>query len=75
MPPIPRDKSLGSAMALLSDGYTLISKRRHRYQFDIFETRLMLRKVVCATGEGAAKMFYCLDVIANTHTRSTVNFR
>jgi fatty-acid peroxygenase len=75
MPPIPRDKSLDSMLALLSDGYTLISKRCHRHQLDIFETRLMLRKVVCATGEEAAKMFYCPDVIANTHTRSTVNFR
>jgi fatty-acid peroxygenase len=75
MAPIPRDKSLDSTLALLSDGYTLISKCCHQYQFDIFETRLMLRKVVCATREEAAKMFYCHDVIANTHTRSTVNFR
>ncbi len=43
--------------ALLSDGYTLISKRRHRYQFDVFEIRLILRKVVCVTGEEAAKRF------------------
>jgi fatty-acid peroxygenase len=59
----------------LSDGYTLISKRRHRYQFDIFETRLMLRKVVCVTGEEAAKRFYYLDVIANNHTRLTMSIR
>jgi hypothetical protein len=35
MPPIPSDKSLGSALALLSDGYTLISKRCHRHQLDL----------------------------------------
>jgi hypothetical protein len=29
-----------STLALLSDGYTFISKLCQRYQFDIFETRL-----------------------------------
>jgi fatty-acid peroxygenase len=57
MAPIPRDKSLDSALALLSDGYTLISKRCQRYQFEIFKIRLMLRKVVCVTGEEATKRF------------------
>jgi fatty-acid peroxygenase len=51
MAPIPPDKSLDGMLALLSDGYTSISKRYQRYQFDIFETRLMLRKVVCVMGE------------------------
>lgn len=50
----PRDNTL----ALLSDGYTFISKRCQRYQSDIFETRLMLEKVVCMTGEEAARVFY-----------------
>jgi|SoiMethySBSTD1v2_1073268.scaffolds.fasta_scaffold1674372_1 hypothetical protein len=49
MSQIPRGKNLDGALALLSDGYTFISKRCHRYQSDIFETRLMLQKVVCVT--------------------------
>jgi hypothetical protein len=49
MSQIPRGKSLDGALALLSDGYMFISKRCHRYQSDIFETRLMLLKVVCVT--------------------------
>jgi fatty-acid peroxygenase len=43
--PMPRDNSLDSTLALLSDGYAFISKSCQRYQSDIFETRLMLRKV------------------------------
>jgi fatty-acid peroxygenase len=75
MGPIPPDKSLDSMLALLSDGYMLISKRCRQYQFDIFEIRFRLRKVVCAMVEEATKIFYCPDVIANIHTRSKVSFR
>ena len=55
---IPRDRSLDSTLALLSDGYSFISKRCRRYQSDIFETRLMLRRAVCMSGEEAARVFY-----------------
>ena len=58
MSSLPRDKSLDSTLALLSDGYTFIQKRCRRFQSDIFETRLMLRKAICTTGEEAARMFY-----------------
>src|SRR5215475_9242894 len=51
MSQIPRDNSLDSTPALLSDGYRFISKRCRRHQSDVFETRLMLRKTVCVTGE------------------------
>jgi fatty-acid peroxygenase len=54
----PRDKSFDSSLALLSEGYTFVSKRCHRYQSDVFETRLLLQKVICTLGEDAAKMFY-----------------
>lgn len=55
---IPRDRSLDSTLALLSDGYSFISKRCRRYQSDIFETRLMFRRAVCISGEEAARVFY-----------------
>ncbi|WP_019142768.1 cytochrome P450 [Noviherbaspirillum massiliense] len=58
MPAIPRDDSFDSTLALLSDGYTFISKRCARFQSDIFETRLMLRRAVCTMGEDAARMFF-----------------
>ncbi|MGB3653243.1 MAG: cytochrome P450 [Rivularia sp. (in: cyanobacteria)] len=58
MPQIPRDKSLDSTLALLSDGYNFISKRCQRYDSDIFITRLLLQQNICMQGEEAAKIFY-----------------
>jgi fatty-acid peroxygenase len=51
MSQIPHDKSLDSTLALLSDGYTFISKRCQRHQSDIFEPRLMFQKAICILGE------------------------
>jgi len=58
VPRIPRDKGLDSTLALLSDGYTFLPERFRRYESDIFETRLMLRKAVCMMGEEASRVFY-----------------
>lgn len=58
MPPIPRDTSVDSTLALLREGYEFIPKRSRRYRSDIFETRLMLRRAICVTGYDAARMFY-----------------
>jgi fatty-acid peroxygenase len=58
MAQIPRDKSPDSTLALLKDGYEFIPRRCQRYQSDIFETRLMLQKAICMTGEEAARTFY-----------------
>ena len=58
MSQIPREKSVDSSLALLSEGYTFVAKRCQRYQSDIFETRLMLRRAICTVGEEAASMFY-----------------
>jgi fatty-acid peroxygenase len=58
MSKIPREHTLDSTLALLSEGYAFISNRCRRFQSDIFETRLMLRPAVCVLGEEAARMFY-----------------
>lgn len=58
MPPIPRDPAFDSTLALLSEGYTFIQARCRRYQTDLFETRLALRRAICMTGEEAAHVFY-----------------
>lgn len=55
---IPQDKGIDSTLALLTDGYAFIAKRCKALQADAFETRLMLRRVICAMGEDAAAMFY-----------------
>lgn len=58
---LPRDKALDSTLALLSEGYGFISNRCDRYQSDIFETRIMLRKAICMRGGEAAALLYDAD--------------
>ena len=58
MPPIPRDPSPDSTLALLSEGYRFIGNRCRRFGSDLFETRLMLRRAVCISGAEAARLFY-----------------
>lgn len=55
---IPREKGLDQSLALLREGYEFISNRCRQFQSDIFETRLMGEKVICMSGEEAARMFY-----------------
>src|SRR5215203_5823050 len=57
-PPIPCDRSLDSTPTLLAEGYEFVGNRCRRYGSDLFETRLMLRRAVCATGAEAARVFY-----------------
>jgi len=56
--PFPHDSSPDSTLALLREGYAFISNRCNRLQSDVFETRLMFSRVICAMGEDAAAMFY-----------------
>lgn len=58
MAQIPRQKTPDSTIALAKDGYEFISKRCHRFQSDIFQTRLMFQKTICMKGENAARQFY-----------------
>jgi len=55
---LPREPSLDSSLALLREGHTFIPRRCEALGTDVFETRLMLRRVICARGEEAARMFY-----------------
>src|SRR5699024_6346235 len=55
---LPRDTSLDSTLALLREGYDFVSRRCDRYQSNVFETRLMLRKAWCMRGAEAARLFY-----------------
>lgn len=58
MPGIPRARSADSTLAFLSQGYRFISRECDALGADRFATRLMLRPVICARGEDAARMFY-----------------
>jgi len=55
---IPHDKSLDNTLSLLQEGYLFIKNRIDLYQSAIFEMRLLGQKVICMSGEEAAKVFY-----------------
>ncbi len=58
MASIPHNTRRDSTLALLSEGYTFISTRCRHYRSDLFETRLMLQRAICMTGEEAVQVFY-----------------
>ena len=62
----PREPGFDSTLALLDEGYAFISRRCDRYRSEAFETRLMLRPVLCARGVDAAAMFYHPDRFIRT---------
>jgi fatty-acid peroxygenase len=58
MPAIPGNTGLDHSLALLREGYQFMPRRRQRYGSDIFQTRLLLQKTICMSGEEAARLFY-----------------
>ena len=67
MTSIPRDKSPDATLAMLREGYAFISNRCRELETDVFETRLMLSRVICTMGEEAAAMFYNPDRFTRRH--------
>lgn len=61
MSKIPTDAGIDSTLGLMFDGYEFISKRCDRLQSDIFQTRILLEKMICLRGKEAAKVFYDTD--------------
>lgn len=58
MPEIPREKLPDSTLPLLLEGYEFIPRRCQRFGSDLFETRLLLQKMICMTGADTAQVFY-----------------
>ncbi|KHD36760.1 cytochrome P450 [Clostridium acetobutylicum] len=56
-----KDRGIDSTLDLLKEGYLFIKNRADHYQADLFETRLMGQRVICMTGEEAARIFYDSD--------------
>jgi fatty-acid peroxygenase len=55
---IPQDKSLDSTLDVLREGFNFIHNRCKQYQSDVFQTRLLLQKVICLHGEEGSRLFY-----------------
>lgn len=59
---IPVEKGLDNTVKLLKEGYRYIPNRKQEFHSDIFKTRLLGQKVICLSGEEAAKVFYDNDL-------------
>lgn len=55
---IPHDGCVDHTLTFLREGYLFIPNRINRYQSDLFETRLLGKRVICISGKEAAKLFY-----------------
>ncbi|MFZ3578392.1 cytochrome P450 [Virgibacillus sp. DJP39] len=55
---VPHEKTLDNSAALMMEGYNFIGNRVNQFQSDLFETRLLGEKVICMSGEEAARFFY-----------------
>lgn len=55
---IPKAEGIEQNLYLLKEGYEYILNRRKKLQSDVFETRILGKKVVCIGGKEAIKLFY-----------------
>nr|6FYJ_A Chain A, Fatty-acid peroxygenase [Bacillus methanolicus] len=55
---MPREEGIDSTWRLMEEGYMYILNRRHSFNSDIFETRLLGKKAICMGGKEAAEIFY-----------------
>lgn len=55
---IPKVEGIEQNLYLLKEGYEYIFNRRKKLQSDLFETRILGKKVVCIGGKEATKIFY-----------------
>ena len=55
---IPKEKTVDQTLTLLSEGYDFLPNRTYRENTNIVQTRLLGQKVICISGEEAARAFY-----------------
>lgn len=55
---MPREEGTDHSLSLLREGYLYILNRRHSFNSDVFETRLLEKKAICMGGKEAAEIFY-----------------
>ena len=55
---IPKERTIDQTFALLAEGYNYLPNRTYRENSNIVQTRLLGQKVICISGEEAARAFY-----------------
>ncbi len=63
---IPKEATLEATVSLLQEGFPFMQNRVKRFHSDVFETRLMLEKVICIHGTEAVQLFYDNDKFIRT---------
>lgn len=61
---IPKEKCLDQTLKLLSEGYLYIPSRCKKHRSELFQTRLMGKRVICMSGEDSAWLFYHNKIFA-----------
>lgn len=55
---IPREEGMDHSLGFLKEGYNFILNRRQSLDSDIFETRVLGKRIICMVGKDAAQLFY-----------------
>ena len=55
---IPKERTIDQTFALLAEGYNYLPNRTYRENSNIVQTRLLGQKIICISGEEAARAFY-----------------
>src|SRR5690625_1869440 len=55
---MPREKGIDNSLSLMREGYMYILNRRHGFNSEVFETRLLGKKAICMVGKEATEVFY-----------------
>ena len=57
---IPQEEGIDHSLSLMREGYMYILNRRRSFNSDVFETRLLGKKVICMGGKKLRKFFMTL---------------
>lgn len=55
---IPKEEGIDHSLGLMREGYMYILNRRRSFNSDVFETRLLGKRVICLSGKEASEIFY-----------------
>lgn len=55
---VPKDKGIDRTLSIFLDGYEFIQKRTQKHHLDVYETKVLGKKVALLSGEAGVKLFY-----------------
>ena len=55
---MPREEGIDHSLSLMREGYMYILNRRHSFNSNIFETRLLGKKAICMGGKERLRKFF-----------------